>query len=339
MAGRNDAAIAAALEAMAQAMQNQPNADENAGSRSLATFQRENPPVFKGTHDPDGALDWLKEIERIFRVMDCTSAQKVRYGTHMLAKEADDWWLETRRRLEAHGEEITWIAFRMEFLRKYFPEDVRGKKEIEFLELKQGNKSVVEYAAKFGELAKFYQYYDGANGEFSKCIKFENGLRPEIKKAVSYQKIRIFVDLVDSCRIYEEDNNAHYRVINEERGKNQQSREKPYDAGRGKQRVAHGHKTSGGDAPARVVCFKCGRPGHKSDVCTTDVKRCYRCGKTGHMSSACKHKDVVCFNCGAEGHIDSQCQKPKKTAVGGKVFALSGTQTSSEDGLVRGDSH
>ena len=29
MAGRNDAAIAAALEAMAQAMQNQPNADEN----------------------------------------------------------------------------------------------------------------------------------------------------------------------------------------------------------------------------------------------------------------------------------------------------------------------
>ncbi|XP_058733556.1 uncharacterized protein LOC131605185 [Vicia villosa] len=208
---------------MAQAMQNQPNADENAGSRSLATFQRENPPVFKGTHDPDGALDWLKEIERIFRVMDCTPTQKVRYGTHMLAKEADDWWLETRRRLEAH----------------------------------------------------------------------------EIKKAVSYQKIRIFVDLVDSCRIYEEDNNAHYRVINEKRGKNQQSREKPYDAGKGKQR------------------------------------RCYRCGKTGHMSSACKHKDVVCFNCGVEGHIDSQCQKPKKTAVGGKVFALSGTQTSSEDGLVR----
>ncbi|XP_058775081.1 uncharacterized protein LOC131649334 [Vicia villosa] len=150
---------------MAQAMQNQPNADENAGSRSLAAFQRENPPVFKGTYDPDGALEWLKEIRRIFHVMDFTPAQKVRYGTHMLAKEADDWWLETRRRLEAHGEEITWIAFRMEFLRKYFPEDVRGKKEIEFLELKQGNKSVVEYAAKFGELDKFYQYYDGANGQ------------------------------------------------------------------------------------------------------------------------------------------------------------------------------
>ena len=56
MDGRNDVAIAAALEVMAQAMQNQPNA-ENAGTRSLATFQRENPLVFKGKYNPDGALE------------------------------------------------------------------------------------------------------------------------------------------------------------------------------------------------------------------------------------------------------------------------------------------
>ena len=92
-------------------------------------------------------------------MMDCTQAQKIRYGTHRLEVEADDWWLETRLRLEAAGEEITWVVSRAEFLRKYYPEDVRGKKEIEFLELKQGNKSVIEYAAKFVELAKFYPHY------------------------------------------------------------------------------------------------------------------------------------------------------------------------------------
>ena len=77
MAGRKDVALAIALQSMAQAMQNQLNADENAGSRSLATFQRENLPTFKRKYVPDGALDLLKEIERIFRVMDCTPAQKV----------------------------------------------------------------------------------------------------------------------------------------------------------------------------------------------------------------------------------------------------------------------
>ena len=69
-------------------------------------------------------------------MMDCTPAQKVRYGTHMLAVEADDWWLETCQRLEAEGENVTGAVFRREFMRKYFPENVRGKKEIEFLDLK-----------------------------------------------------------------------------------------------------------------------------------------------------------------------------------------------------------
>ncbi|XP_058748525.1 uncharacterized protein LOC131621490 [Vicia villosa] len=191
--------------------------------------------------------------------MGCTPDQKVRYVTHMLAVEADDWWLETHRRLEANG-----------------------------------NKYVVEYAAEFGELAKFDQYYEGPNGELSKCIKFENGLRLEIKKAVSYQKICIFPDLVDSCRIYKEDNNAHYRVINEKRSKSQQGRGKPYEAsnGKGKQKVSDGEKTSGGDAPAGIVCFKCGKVGNKSTSCNVDARRCYGCGKFGHALSECTYKDM-----------------------------------------------
>lgn len=48
-----------------------------------------------------------------------------------------------------------------------------GKKEIEFLELKQGNSTVAEYAAKFEELVKFCPHYNGAAAEASKCIKFE----------------------------------------------------------------------------------------------------------------------------------------------------------------------
>ena len=38
MAGRNDVAIVAALETMTDALQNQLNANEDAGSSSLATF-------------------------------------------------------------------------------------------------------------------------------------------------------------------------------------------------------------------------------------------------------------------------------------------------------------
>src|ERR1043165_9731029 len=141
-------------------------------------LQRENPPTLQGKYDPKGALTRLKEIDRIFRVMDFFLVQKIRYGTHKLSEEADDWWVDTRQRLEVAGEEVTWEVFRREFLRKYYPKDVRGKKEIEFLELKQGNMFITDYVAKFTELAKFYPHYDGEGADFSKCIKFENGLRP-----------------------------------------------------------------------------------------------------------------------------------------------------------------
>ncbi|XP_058780627.1 uncharacterized protein LOC131654482 [Vicia villosa] len=191
MAGKNDGAIAATLEAMAQTMQNQPNAGARDESHSLEPFQREDPPTFKGN-----------------------------------VVEADDRWLETCQRLDVVGEVITWAVFIRDFMRKYYPEDVRGKKEIEFLELKHGNLSVTDYAAKFVEVAKFYPHYNEATVEFSKCIKFESGLHPEIKKAIKYQKIHNFPDLIDSCGIYEEDDNAHYKIISEKRGKHQQNRVK-----------------------------------------------------------------------------------------------------------------
>ena len=95
----------------------------------------------------------------------------------MLAREADDWWVATRQRLKGTCEAITWAVFRRKFLVKYYPEDVRGKKEIEYLELKQGNLSITNYAAKFVELANYFPYYNKETDEFSKCVKFENELR------------------------------------------------------------------------------------------------------------------------------------------------------------------
>ncbi|MCI92846.1 GRAS family transcription factor, partial [Trifolium medium] len=45
--------------------------------------------------------------------------------------------------------------FKREFWVKYFPADVRNRKVVEFLELKQGNMTVAEYAAKFESLSAF----------------------------------------------------------------------------------------------------------------------------------------------------------------------------------------
>jgi len=75
---------------------------------------------------------------------------------------------------------------------KYFEDDVISKKEIEFLELKQGNMSVNYYAPKFEELSRFCPYINAVGEEASKCIKFESRLHPEIKKFIRFHEIRDF---------------------------------------------------------------------------------------------------------------------------------------------------
>jgi len=114
----------------------------------LDSFQRNNPPSFNGGYNPDGAQNWIREIEKNFRVMACPKGQKVAFGTYTLVEEVEYWWENTRQCLEAEGQDVTWDVFKKVFLEKYFPEDVRNKKEMEFLELKQGNMTVAEYVAK-----------------------------------------------------------------------------------------------------------------------------------------------------------------------------------------------
>lgn len=104
--------------------------------RGLGKFQRNNLPTFMGRYDPKCAHTWLKEIEKFFRVMTRTEEQKVLFGTHMLSEEVEDWWDNTRQRLEITGTEITWTVFRVQVLKKYFPENMHSKKKIEFLKLK-----------------------------------------------------------------------------------------------------------------------------------------------------------------------------------------------------------
>ena len=62
---------------------------------------------------------------------------------------------------------------------KYFPEIARHEKAREFLELKQGTMTVLEYVAKFTKLARFVD--DSLATDMAKERKFEDGLKLSIR--------------------------------------------------------------------------------------------------------------------------------------------------------------
>ncbi|KAK2409540.1 cleavage and polyadenylation specificity factor subunit [Trifolium repens] len=320
-------AIADALTMMANAM-NQEAANRNAERMErearrgnevesrLERFLKNQPTTFAGGFDPEGAQKWIEDIERIFAAMGCTEEQKVVLGSYMLRDDANYWWKHASLRFGTGGLALTWTMFKREFLNRYFPMDVRNRKVIEFMELKQGNMTVVEYAAKIESLYRFAPHHNTLEAEHDKCVKYENGLRPEVKHLIGFSEFRDFATLVTKSRICDVDGRAksdHYEMINDKKGKDV-NHGKPYD-NKAKKKIGEssGKKPVGSYDKEKVTCFRCKKPGHKSYDCTETVSY---------------------YNCGELGHKSPECKKPKKS--GGKVFALDGGASGATDNLIRG---
>ena len=74
---------------------------------------------------------------------------------------------------------MTWAEFQKLFMGKYFPETARHAKAQEFLELKRGATTVMDYGARFTELARFVDDYVAT--DLAKVRRFDNGLKLSIR--------------------------------------------------------------------------------------------------------------------------------------------------------------
>ena len=85
---------------------------------------------------------------------------------------------------------MTWAAFQELLMGKYFPETARHAKAQDFLELKQGAMTVMDYMARFTELARFADDYVAT--DMAKVRRFENGLKLSIQgKIVSLRLLNM----------------------------------------------------------------------------------------------------------------------------------------------------
>ena len=121
---------------------------------------------------------WFRQIEKVLEAMEITSDMtKIRLTAFQLEGESQVWWnwVKTSRNWEA----MTWGEFRELFLGKFFPTSARHGKAREFLELNQEMMMMLEYVARFTELARFANDYVAT--DMAKVRKFEDGLKLSIQ--------------------------------------------------------------------------------------------------------------------------------------------------------------
>lgn len=105
--------------------------------------------------------------------------------------------------IREHGGPVAWEAFLIAFREQYFLVAVRERKEIEFLELVQGNLLMAQYEAKFVELSCFAPHM--VVDEARKAYKFKRGLKPSIWSKLSALMLRSYSSIVAQALVVEQD--------------------------------------------------------------------------------------------------------------------------------------
>jgi hypothetical protein len=117
-------------------------------------FMSHKPPTFASSPDPLDADDWLKSIEKMLNIAQCSDREKVLYASGRLTGPAADWWDSYTAAHDA-ADTITWAEFSTQFRNYHIPAGMIKIKKKEFLSLKQGNMSVSEYRDKFIQLSRY----------------------------------------------------------------------------------------------------------------------------------------------------------------------------------------
>jgi hypothetical protein len=91
-------------------------------------------------------------MEQKFDLLQCMEYQKPMFAAQQLRAAAGAWWANLVAAQPA-GHRITWQEFYDAFRAHYIPDGVMAMKLEEFLSLKQGDQTVLQYVGKFNHLS------------------------------------------------------------------------------------------------------------------------------------------------------------------------------------------
>jgi hypothetical protein len=111
-------------------------------------FMSHKPPTFSNSSDPLQGDDWLKSMDKMLNIAQCTDREKVLYASSRLNSPAADWW-DAYCAAHAAANTINWAEFSTHFRNYHISAGLMKIKKKEFLSFKQGGMSVSEYMDKF----------------------------------------------------------------------------------------------------------------------------------------------------------------------------------------------
>jgi hypothetical protein len=137
------------------------------------------PHVFINAEETLEVDEWIRVMGQKFGLIRCTEIQKALFAAQQLRGPASTWWANFVA-IQPEGHLITWAEFKEAFREHYIPDGILQMKLEEFVCLKQGDDSVMQYLAKFNHLSQYA--IEQVNTALKKKNYFMGGLSNRVQR-------------------------------------------------------------------------------------------------------------------------------------------------------------
>jgi hypothetical protein len=162
--------------------------------------------LFTEAGEPLEADHWLRVIESKFGLLHCTEVEKTLFVAQPLRGNTSAWWSNytTARPMDY---QVLWAKFHSAFRTHYIPTGMMRKKHQEFMDLKQGGRSVHDYSKLFNQLAQYAP--DQVDTDDKKKDCFMIGLSTKLQERMTLNTRGSFSDFISNVIITDDAIRAH----------------------------------------------------------------------------------------------------------------------------------